>query len=140
MNIKRHIDLLKVIAEDVAPVSNAKLAAAVIYRGKIVAVGTNQAKSHPFAAEYSKHPEAIYLHAETDVIYKAKKKLTENELKKSTLIIVRVKNVKGDMVFGLSKPCEGCAKCISDHEIGTVIYTENSNKNEIKYTTMLNAC
>jgi deoxycytidylate deaminase len=138
MNVRRHIELLKIIAEDVAPVSNAKLAAAVIYRGKIVSIGTNQAKSHPFAAEYSKHPEAIYLHAETDAIYKAKKKLTETELKKSTLIIVRVKStVAGKTEFGISKPCAGCSKCIADHQISTVIYTENSKAAELKYVTII---
>lgn len=138
MNIRRHIELLKIIAEDVAPVSNAKLAAAVIFKGKIVAVGTNQAKSHPFAAEYAKNPDAIYLHAETDVIYKAKKKLTPTELKKSTLIVVRVKSTASKKLeFGLSKPCPGCEKCIRDHGIGTVIYTENSKESELKYVTVI---
>ena len=138
MNVVKHIETLKVIAEDLEPVSNARLAAMVIHKGKIVSIGVNQHKSHPFAAEYSKNPEAIFLHAETDAIYKAKKKLTSSELRKATLIVVRVKTSGKDTVFGLSKPCEGCTKCIQDHEIGTVIYTENSNKNEMKYVTSVN--
>ena len=139
MNVLRHIETLKVVAEDVDPVSNARLAAMILYKGKLVSVGFNQLKSHPFAAKYSKHPEAIYLHAEVDAINKAKKKLTEAELKKSTLIVVRVKkDLKGVVSYGIAKPCPGCAGCIGDHGIKTVIYTENSEPNKIRYVTEIN--
>jgi deoxycytidylate deaminase len=137
MNAERYIRLLRTIAEDVAPVGKARLAAAVLYKSKIIAIGVNQYKTHPFAVEYSKHPEAMFLHAETDAIFKARKKLTDVELKKSTLIVVRVKssNQHNETVFGLAKPCTGCTQCITDHGIRTVIYTENSERKQLRYVT-----
>lgn len=136
MDIIRHINLLKVVAEDVVAVSNARLAAAVFYKGKVVSIGVNQHKTHPFAAKYCRHPEAIFLHAEVDAINKAKKKLTEQELKKATLVIVRVKqDVNKKTEFGIAKPCNGCEKCIEAHGIKNVIYTDNSDNGKIKFTT-----
>lgn len=132
MKLSRHLNLLRTIAEDLIPVGNAKLASAILYRGTIVSIGVNQDKSHPFAAKYSKHPEAIYLHAEADAIMKAKKKLSAFELRKSTLITVRVKCEDGVMGFGLAKPCSGCRSCIEDHEIRTIIYTDDG---KMKYIT-----
>ena len=144
MNVKKIIEILKVVADDVTPVSNARLAAAIVYRGRIISIGTNQDKTHPFAAEYSRHPDAIYLHAETDAIFKAKKRLTARELSRSTLVIVRMKleklpskskAVKYKQMFGLSKPCPGCADCIGAHGIKTLIYTEDSEITDLKFTT-----
>lgn len=132
--IIRHIKTLRVFAEDIEPVSKQRLAAAVLYKGKIISIGFNQMKTHPFAVEYAKNDEAIYLHAETDAIYKAKKKLTEQELRKATLIIVRAKNdINSNKHFGLAKPCPGCARCIEDHKIKTVIYTDESEMNKMKF-------
>lgn len=134
--VVRHINTLKTFAQDMEPVSRARLAAAVVYKGRIVSIGFNQYKTHPFAAKYGRNPDAIYLHAEHDAINKAKRRLGENELKKSTLIVVRVKNEsKGKITFGIAKPCAGCAQCISDHKINTVIYTETTDFGELKYTT-----
>ena len=136
-NIQRVIKHLQLIAEDLAPVSNARLAAALLYKNKIVSVGCNQDKSHPFAFEYSKNPEAIYLHAETDCILKAKKRLGERELARSTLVVVRVKSgCNGGREFGLARPCLGCSNCIEDHNIRRVIYTENSTEKKLHYSTI----
>lgn len=141
MNIhKKRFDYLKPIAEDVAPVRNAKLSAMLVYKGKIVSVGINQYKSHPFAAKYSKNKDAIFLHAEADCILKASRKLSEHELKKSILYVCRVKHdapKKGKIVFGKAKPCCGCEECIRAHGIKTVIYTEESEFGKLCFTTEL---
>lgn len=132
----RHINALKTVAVDVEPAGRARLAAAIVYKGKIVSIGFNQLKTHPFAAKYGKNADAIYLHAEHDAINKAKRRLNEVELKKSTLVIVRVKAENdGKITFGIAKPCAGCAQCISDHKIGTVVYTETTDHGDLKYTT-----
>lgn len=137
MDVKKYLDILKTIAEDVEPVSRAQHAAMVIYRKKVVSIGVNQMKTHPFAAKYSKNPEAIFLHAEASAILSAKRKLSESELKKATLIVCRVKHdTKGNPLFGMSKPCEGCARCIEEHGIKTVIYSEDSPKGKMKYTVV----
>lgn len=134
--IERHIASLKLIAEDVVPVSKARLAAMILYKGKAVAYGFNQWKTHPFAAKYSKHDEAIFLHAETDAILKASKRLTSVELKKTTLIVCRVRqDANFNSCFGIAKPCVGCAKCIDDYEIKRVIYTLSSLPGIMRYET-----
>ncbi|NDB61641.1 hypothetical protein EB001_24855, partial [bacterium] len=51
--------------------SNIRFAAAVVYRNKIVSVGYNRRKSHPFQAKFAKNPEAIFLHAEVHAIKNA---------------------------------------------------------------------
>lgn len=136
MDILKIINYLGTIAEDMVPVSNARMAAAVYYKNKLISVGTNQYKTHPFALEYAKNPEARFLHAEADVILKARKRLSERELSKSSLFVVRIKNnQKGDVLFGLAKPCSGCLSCIQDHRIKRVIYTTNSNVNCMSYVT-----
>lgn len=132
--IERHIASLKLIAEDVVPVSKARLAAMILYKGKAVAYGFNQWKTHPFAAKYGRHEEAIFLHAETDAILKASKRLTETELKKTTLIICRVRQDAAlQSCFGIAKPCAGCAKCIEEYGIKRVIYTLSSLPGIMKY-------
>ena len=133
----RIIKQLRLIAEDLSPVANARIAAAIVYKGKIISIGVNQDKSHPFAAEYSKNPKAIYLHAETDCILKAKKKLSEKDLVKATIFVVRIKSSDlGDNLFGLAKPCSGCSRCIEDHQLKKVIYTEDSTLEKLIFTTI----
>lgn len=136
--IKRHIDILKCVAETMEPVSNARIAAMVVYKKRIISIGVNQKKTHPFAAKYSKNPDAIYLHAEASAILTAKKKLTDTELAKSILIVCRVKYDKQfNTLFGMAKPCSGCEKCIYDHDIQTITYTEDSELGTLKYTTIM---
>lgn len=102
------------------------LAAAVVYRGRVIARGNNQKKSHPVQQQFAKKPEAIFLHAEVDALYKASKVLTAKQLAKATLYIARMKYPRPhtkDIVWGLSKPCKGCQKAIEHFNIKQVIYT-----------------
>ena len=102
----------------------------------MISIGVNSYKSHPFAAKYSKNEHAVFLHAEADAILKAKRKLSEAEMKKTTLVLVRVKyDTFGNQSFGYSKPCEGCEKCIQDHGIKTVIYTLECELDKAVYVT-----
>ena len=106
--------------------SNIRFAAAVVYRNKIVSVGYNRMKSHPFQAKYAKNPEAIYLHAEVHAIKNALREINVEDLPKCELYISRVKRPKaGDdrFVWGLSKPCAGCARAIAEFGIKRTIYT-----------------
>lgn len=129
--IERYLKILKTLAEDHDGASNAKVVAVLLHKGIPVSFGFNQYKSHPFAAKYSKHDEAIFFHAETDCIQKATKKLSESELKKCTLIVCRVKqDLKGNYLFGNAKPCSGCSKCIDRYNLKKVVYTIDSTKFE----------
>lgn len=120
------IDFLQTMATDVAPVGASRHAAAIVYRGNILALGTNQLKAHPFQKKFSKHEDAIFLHAETDVIHKAIKKHGPEILQKSTLYVVRMKYTdtsKTKMVPGMSEPCIGCKRCCAVHGIRNVYYS-----------------
>jgi tRNA(Arg) A34 adenosine deaminase TadA len=106
--------------------SNIRFAAAVVYRNKIVSVGFNHNKSHPFQAKFAKNEMAIFLHAEVHAIKNALKELTVEELAKCDLYITRVKKPKSHskhFVWGIAKPCCGCHRAISEFGIRRTIYT-----------------
>jgi len=106
--------------------SNIRFAAAVVYRNKIISVGYNRRKSHPFQAKFAKNPEAIFLHAEVHAIKDALRDISVEDLAKCELYISRVKKPKaGDkhFVWGLAKPCCGCQRAIAEFGIRRTIYT-----------------
>ena len=63
--MRRHekvMDLLAVVAEGVArntTSTGARLAAAVVYKNRIISIGVNQKRSHPFQARYSKNGDEV---------------------------------------------------------------------------------
>lgn len=116
----RILNVLSSVASSVDRVANARLAAGLLYKGDFVSIGTNQSKSHPFQAQFTKHHEAIYLHAETDAIKNGLKVLSLTELSKCTLFVCRIKQ---DQSFGLARPCEGCMRAIANFDIRRVYYT-----------------
>lgn len=126
------IKILDKVAESVDPVSNARLAAAVVYRNDIVAIGTNKNKTHPFQRRFAKHDMAIYLHAEIDAIKNALRHLSLSELAKSKLYISRMRYADSEpnptpdkLVHGLAKPCEGCMRAIATFDIKHVCFTSD---------------
>lgn len=119
----RVLNTLFKLAQDVAPVASARIAAGVVYRNEIISFGVNQMKTHPFQNRFSKNSESIYLHAETDAIKNALRSLSIKDLEKCTLYICRAKYSERNFVYGLSKPCPGCMRAISTFNIRKVIYT-----------------
>lgn len=122
----KRADIYKVlvrISEDISPIQNARLAAAIVYRGDIISIGYNSMKSDPLQARFSKNEHAIYLHAEIAAIKKALKILSLEEMRKSELHIVRRKLQNGVFSDGLAKPCAGCERAIETYGINKVYYT-----------------
>jgi deoxycytidylate deaminase len=120
--------LLEKIATAVEPVASARLAAAVVLRGEVISVGINQRKSHPFQSRFGKNEDAIYLHAETDAIKNALKNISQEDLAKASLYVMRVKYAdenKKKTMWGLSKPCSGCARAIATFGIQNVYYSKD---------------
>lgn len=119
--------LSKVAADIVTPgKGNTRVSAAIVYRNDIVSFGASARKSHPFQARFGKNEDAVYLHAETDAIKNALKYISVEELERSTLYVCRIKfsdTHKKGMIFGLSKPCPGCTRCIVNFGIQSVIYS-----------------
>jgi deoxycytidylate deaminase len=132
--IRRHIETLRLLAEAQNPVFRTRFAAAIILKNRVISYGYNQEKTHPFAHDFARHPDALFWHAETNAIFNARKKISDADLKKAKLVVVRIKNVhptddvhyNNKDVFGLAKPCKGCQKCIETYGIKTVVYSLDS--------------
>lgn len=120
--------ILRTMAEDVAPVANARLAAAVAIRGNIISFGNNSLRSHPFQHRFGKNNDSLFWHAETNAIYNFLKRRQPEDLAKSSLYVLRVKRpfeTSKDWVMGMARPCKGCQKCIMDFQIPRVVYSTN---------------
>lgn len=107
-----------------------KVAAAIVYKNKIITLEHNVDKSHTFQKRFAKNEHAIFFHAETSAIYKALKILGKAKLSKSTLVVVRLSSVKSKYrqlllhhTLATSKPCEGCSSCINHYGIKKVIHS-----------------
>jgi len=106
--------------------SNIRFAAAIVRGNKIISIGFNRNKSHPFQAKFAKNEMAIFLHAEVHAIKNALREISVDELSKCDIYITRVKKKKaGDnhFVWGLSRPCPGCEKAITEFGIRRTVYT-----------------
>lgn len=122
------IRALAMIATTQEWVSNARVCSAVVLDRDIVSTGVNQNKTHPLARIYSKHPDCIKLHAELDAIIRALKHITPDELRRATLYVCRVKQtISKKNIFGIAKPCLGCARAIAAFGIKRVVYTNDDS-------------
>jgi deoxycytidylate deaminase len=125
--MKRHEKIFSFLEEgleNLERVANARVAAAVVHRGCIVSIETNQFKSHPFQALYSRNEESVYWHAETNAIHSALRKLSNRQLSQSALYVCRLDQSNNRC---LAKPCEGCMKAIRRYKIKRVFYTTSYN-------------
>ena len=123
---KTIIEMLEKVAIASTEDTPTKLAAAVVMRNKIISIGVNQRKSHPFQKKYGRNDESIFWHAETDAIKNALKVIDVDDLTRCDLYIVRVKKPKPkskEWVWGLAAPCDGCRRAIATFGIRNVIYT-----------------
>jgi len=101
-------------------------ASAVVYRGQLAGLGFNQMKTHPLQARFGRNKDAIYIHSEIDAIKNSLRHITPRELSRSTLYVVRIKQVSStdkSTIQGLSCPCEGCKRAIAAFDIRSVVYT-----------------
>lgn len=96
--------------------------AAVLYsrNGTKIGEGMNKMKSHPLAKKFSKHEEAIFLHAEIAAIADALRQRYPSNLEGSTLYVARV---LANGTPAMAKPCAGCQKAIIEFGIGDVVWT-----------------
>lgn len=125
----RYIDTAMAHAASSERVAAARVSAVLVIKNRVIAFGTNSRKSHPFQAAYGKNKEAIYLHAETDCIKNALKKVSVEDLRKATMYVARTKKANSrpnapDM-WGMSKSCSGCTRAIAEYELKRVVYTTN---------------
>ncbi|HMH10289.1 MAG TPA: deaminase [Candidatus Nitrosopolaris rasttigaisensis] len=120
--------------EEVAIKSNvgwARLASAVVAKNRIISIGTNSYKSHPFQKKWATNKDAIFLHAETSAIHSALKILDTYDLSDCELYVCRMKRPSQhstEFVYGMSKPCNGCSRAIAEFGISNVYYTTDEDK------------
>lgn len=110
------------LSKNLAPVANAKIISAVVYKGKIYGLGSNSYKTHPLAKEFHNTENKECLHAEMDALIKASYHLSEKQLSISDLYVMRTKK---DGSIGLAKPCDGCESFIRKFGIKNVYYSKN---------------
>lgn len=116
----------------------AKLAACLTIRNETISIGQNSTKSHPLQKRFCKHPESIFKHAEVDCIINALRHVDEEDLKKSTLYVFRVKKPgkeSNSWKSGMSEPCPGCKLAIEHFGIKRVVY---STEDDGIYCEMIN--
>lgn len=127
---QRVLNILRVMAQDVAPVRGAKLASALVHRNDIVSFGINQFRSHPLQAKFGKNEDAIFLHSEIDAIRNALNHTTADFLQRCSLFVYRVKRSGGGprahWCSGTAHPCEGCTRAIAAFGIRRVINSTNN--------------
>lgn len=108
-----------------------QLAAAMVYKNRILSIGYNRMKSDPFQARFGENDEKIYLHAEISAIKSALRHVRVSELKKCTLYIYRRRKINGQYQQALARPCPGCVRAILEFGIEKVIYTNNEGETEV---------
>lgn len=123
------------LAKEVSPVNNARLCAAVVYKGRIVSIGINSYKTHPRAVKLQCNEKKPYIHAEMSAIFQAQNH-TDVDLSNCDIYVVRAKREKYqgkdgryeekewpttyEWQYGKSRPCEGCSKLINEVKIKNV--------------------
>lgn len=103
-----------------------KMAAGIVYKNRLIATGINSYKTHPMMLQSGYRTGQIFLHAETDAIKNALKKINTSQLEKCELYVVRVKHpnkYSKEYVTAMAKPCSGCEKTIATFGIHQVFYT-----------------
>lgn len=107
----------------------ARVCAGLVYKRRVIAVGTNLDRSDPWQKRFGTTPMNIYLHAETMAIKRGLALVGEDVVMNSSLFVCRLRQVvnqkTGNRVFewGLSKPCLGCQRAIDTYRIKRVYYT-----------------
>jgi deoxycytidylate deaminase len=138
MNDKIREMLTRLAIENPGVQGRFKMSAGIVYRKHLIATGVNQYKTHPIMMPENGYREGqIFLHAEIDAIKNALKLITQEQLAKCDLYVLRVKRPdvpwSKDWVYGLAKPCRGCQRMIASFGIQNILYTEDyelTNQNE----------
>ena len=107
------------------------MAAGIVYKRHLIATGVNLPKTHPLMMSEGYRKDQRYRHAEVDAIRNALRLISKEQLKQCELHVVRVKRphtASKSWVYGLAKPCAGCANVIENYGIEKVYWTEDESK------------
>lgn len=118
----KYLDEALELARASERVGGARLGALLVINNRVVAMGQNQAKSHPLQKRFGKNDDAIYLHAEINSIVNFLRRNPMQDLSKATLYVARAMGCGGNEI-GKAKPCRGCSQAIKAFGIKKVVHT-----------------
>jgi tRNA(Arg) A34 adenosine deaminase TadA len=103
-----------------------QIGAIIVFKNKVIASGFNTNKTNPLQRTFAfltNNHEAIYSHAEINVIYKViREKYNKKDFEEMDIYIYR----EVDSGLGLSKPCNICEACIKTFIFRNVYYTSEN--------------
>jgi len=104
-----------------------KMSAGIVYRRHLISTGVNSYKTHPLMQSPGYHREQIYMHAEVDAIRNSLRLISQDQLQKSTIYVIRVKQRRDSEGFeyGMARPCLGCTRMIASFGIDSVWWSED---------------
>lgn len=109
----------------------ARLCAGLVYKRRLIAIGTNLDRSDPWQKRFGTTPMNIYLHAETMAIKRGLARIGPDSVADSTLYVCRLTQTinqrtgKTAFNWAIAKPCEGCQRAIAEYGIRRVYYTSS---------------
>lgn len=100
-----------------------------VYKGKIIAKGSNSEKTHPIQMHYNRYRTMRgvntqvlpKVHAEVKCLVNLKN--MEVDFRKVKLFIYRIRY---DQPYGLARPCQACMRAILDLGIRDIYYTTDT--------------
>lgn len=107
-----------------------KMAASIVMKNRVISFGYNRMKTDPLQARFGKNAECIYLHAEIASIKNALRHLDVDDLRKTEMYVLRIRNGTDGPEWAMSKPCDGCMGAIEEFGIKRVYYTTKPNEYE----------
>ena len=120
--MRRHFINEAILSAEKSLLFKANHGAIVIFRGKIVGRGFNK-----MCIEHKNKVNRWSIHAEVDAIQDALRKITKENLKKSIILVVRLRK-EGDT--SLSAPCKDCANYIQQCGIKICYYSDQNYKSD----------
>lgn len=132
--------LLRTAAE--LPIENgrghsSRMAAAVVRGRRVVAIGTNQRKTHPLQRRFGRNPHSEQMHAEIHAIAQAIALEGEESLRGATVYVARTKRLVANGtadVPAMAMPCSGCRRAMRRFGVRRAIFTTESGYGELDLT------
>jgi len=116
--LNRAIDIAKALHPTVQSMRSCHVAF-IVFKGKIVKIGFNKNRTHPFNKYHPYHTETVGIHAELDSCLK----MQQDDLSKYSMIVIRHNN---EGQIAMSKPCGGCQSIIKRFGITDVYYSTST--------------
>ena len=131
--------LLRLAFENPGTKGKFKLAAGVVWKGRLITSGVNSYKTHPIMCNGLYREEQLCLHAEANALVKASRVMLPAAFERSQMYVVRVCQAKDETARqgpqwltdqgyteALAKPCKGCMALIESYGIKEVEWTSGN--------------